>query len=55
MLSELRQAIRTPLRNPGFALSAILIPGLGRAATTAIFSIAYGILLRDLPLEGRSK
>jgi putative ABC transport system permease protein len=49
MRSELRQAFRTLLRSPGFAASAILILGLGCAATTTIFSIAYGILIRDLP------
>src|SRR5207244_10359806 len=49
MASELRQAIRTLLRNPGFAISAIVILGLACAATTTIFSLAYGILLRDLP------
>ena len=49
MARELRLAIRNLLRNPGFAVSAIAILGLGCAATTSIFSIAYGILLRDLP------
>lgn len=49
MSSELRQAFRTLLRSPGFAASAVLILGLGCAATTTIFSIAYGILIRDLP------
>lgn len=51
MLSEIRQAIRTLLRNPGFSIPAILILGLGCAATTTIFSLAYGVLLRDLPYE----
>jgi putative ABC transport system permease protein len=49
MRSELRQALRTLLKSPGFAASAILILGLGCATTTTIFSIAYGVLLRDLP------
>ncbi len=48
---ELRQAIRTLLKNPGFAATAILILGLGTGATTAIFSIAYGVVLRDLPFD----
>jgi putative ABC transport system permease protein len=51
MGSELRQAIRVLLKNPGFAVSAILILGLGCAATTTIFSVAYGVLLRDLPYK----
>ncbi len=49
MRSELRQAIRVLLKNPGFAVAAILILGLGCAATTTVFSVAYGVLLRDLP------
>jgi putative ABC transport system permease protein len=49
MRSELRQALRTLVKSPGFAASAVLILGLGCAATTTIFSVAYGVLLRDLP------
>jgi putative ABC transport system permease protein len=49
MLSELRQSIRTLMKSPWFASSAILILGLGCAATTSIFSVAYSILMRDLP------
>jgi putative ABC transport system permease protein len=49
MGSEFRQAIRALLNAPGFAASAILILGLGCAATTTIFSVAYGVLIRDLP------
>jgi putative ABC transport system permease protein len=49
MRSELRQALRTLLKSPGFTAAAILILGLGCAATTTIFSIAYAILVRDLP------
>ena len=36
---------------PAFACSGILILALGIAATTVIFSIAYGVLIRDLPYE----
>ena len=49
MISEIRLATRTLLKNPGFAVSAISIMGLGCAAATTIFSIAYGVMLRDLP------
>src|SRR5262249_40662248 len=49
MRTELGQAIRVLMKSPGFTASAILILALGCAATTTIFSIAYGILLRDLP------
>lgn len=49
MLSELRQAVRTLLRSPGFAASAVLILGLGCASSASIFSVAYSVLIRDLP------
>ena len=52
MRSELRQAIRTLLKSPGFAVAAILILGVGCAATTSIFSVAYSVLVRDLPYPG---
>jgi hypothetical protein len=48
---DFRQGIRQLRRNPGFALAGVTILGLGIAATTAIFSIAYGVLLRDLPYD----
>jgi putative ABC transport system permease protein len=49
MLAEFRQAIRTLVKSPGFAVSAIVILGLGCAASTSIFSVAYSVLVRDLP------
>ena len=52
---ELRLAIRNLFKNPGFAIAAIVILGLGCAATTTIFSIAYGIVLRDLPYPESSR
>src|SRR5215471_16201248 len=49
MRSEVRQALRTLVKSPGFTTSAILILGLGCAASTSIFSVAYSVLVRDLP------
>src|SRR5215471_18635942 len=49
MRSEVRQALRTLVKSPGFTTSAILILGLGCAASTSIFSVAYSLLIRDLP------
>jgi predicted permease len=38
-------------RNPSFACTGILVLALAIAATTFIFSIAYSVLLRDLPYD----
>ena len=51
LTTEFRQAIRTLIKNPGFTASAVVILGLGCAATSTIFSVAYGVLLRDLPFD----
>jgi predicted permease len=48
-LYDARYSLRQMKRSPGFALTAVLMLAFGIAATTAIFSVVYGVLLRPLP------
>jgi len=50
-LHDLRFAIRQALKSPNFSVMAVLIFALGIGATTAIFSLVEGILLRPLPFS----
>jgi putative ABC transport system permease protein len=47
--SELRRTVRSLLRYPTFTAAAVLTLALGIGATTAIFSVVYGVLIKPLP------
>src|ERR1700746_2487098 len=48
---NLRLALRQLRRTPGFALTVVLTLALGIGATTAIFSLVEGVLLRPLAFK----
>src|SRR5262245_20487177 len=55
IIRDLRFAIRSLVRNPGFTLIGILTLALGIGATTTVFSVVYGVLFRPLPFPGADR
>jgi len=51
MLTDLKYAVRTLAKSPGFTLLALLMLALGIGLNTAIFSLINDLFLRGLPFK----
>ena len=54
-LADLRYTFRELRKRPTFALTAILSLALGIAATSAVFSVVYAVLIDPFPYPGSDR
>jgi len=55
ILQDLRYAIRTLLKTPGFTATAIITLALGIGASTTVFTVVEKLLLNPLPFPGADR
>lgn len=55
MLQDLKFSYRELRKRPGLAITAVLSLALGIGATTAVFSIIYGLLANPYPYQGANR
>jgi predicted permease len=55
IIADLRYAARELQRRSGFALTAVLSLALGIGATSAVFSVVYGVLINPFPYIGADR
>ncbi len=55
LFPDLKFVFRQLRKSPGFTVTAVLMLAFGIGATTAIFSIVEGVLLRPLPFPNSDR